>query len=102
MSYKIVDDIKGFADFMLYAIFTFYNIDKIIDTNHLNCFTVENLSSFVITLLFRNDELFHHLFKVLSDLYAEETDKYYNNILEFYEERPNFFGVPSHLELLED
>jgi hypothetical protein len=77
LSFRVVDDIKGFADFMLFAIFTFYNLDKIIDSHFIKCFTVENLSSFVITLLFRNDELFNYLFKVLSELYDEETEHYY-------------------------
>ena len=63
---------------------------------------MENLSSFVITLLFRNDELFNHIFNVLSELYKDDTEAYFDNVLNFYDEKPGFFGVPMHLELLQE
>jgi hypothetical protein len=61
----MIDEIKGFTNFFLYGLFTYYEIQKLFEESALDYFTVENLSSFVITILFRNDDVFNNLINTL-------------------------------------
>jgi len=54
-----------------------------------------------LKLLFKNDNMYDFILDSLQDLYIEETQTYYGNILEFQNESPIFFGVPKHLSLID-
>jgi hypothetical protein len=101
-SHSIVEDVKTFTDFFLLSLYSFYNLDRVIDDSLLFQFNMPNLSSFAMTLLFRNDLVYASVFSSLQETNNEETEKYYIQILSLFDKRPAYFGVPRHLELMED
>ena len=52
--------------------------------------------------LFNDRTLFSKIFDSISTTNEEESQLFYNNIIKFKNQKPDFFGVSQHFELLNE
>lgn len=79
----------------------YYLFEDLIKDPLLKCFTLTNMSSFTLTMLFREEQIYLKVLQIFSEIYYDENKKYFSKIRSLNDKNPSFFGVPSQFELQE-
>ena len=101
-SHQILEDIKTFTTFLMLSMYSFYNLDLFIHDDLLGMFNMPNLTSFILTILFRNDLIYWRVLTRIQESNIDETHRFSHSLDVLINERPSYFGVPTHLELMYD
>jgi hypothetical protein len=84
------------------SMYSFYNLDLFLEDDLLGMFNMPNLTSFILTILLRNDLVYWRVLNRIQESNQEEIRRFSHALDQLINERPSYFGVPFHLELMYD